>query len=130
MAFVKLFLNIIIIILSVILLLLIGLRFAGFIPFVIQSDSMSPLYEVNTLIFAKKVSFNKLNNYDVIVYINSNGNKVTHRIVEIDKDNKQVITKGDNNEFVDILPVDKDSIAGKVYFKIPYSDKIISKFKK
>lgn len=90
---------------------------------------MSPEFEVNTIVFSKKVNFNSLKNGDIIVFVNSNGNKVCHRIMEIDEENEQIITKGDNNEFIDILPVDKDNIQGKVCFKIPYSDKIISKVK-
>lgn len=127
MTVLKIFLNIIIIVLAIAVLALIVLRVAGFSPYIVKSGSMSPLYEENTLIFAKKVKFKELKQYDIIVFLNSNNNRTVHRIMEIDEENKQVITKGDNNQFIDILPVYEENIVGKVSFKVPYSEKLISK---
>ena len=127
MTVLKIILNIIIIILAIAVLALVVLRIAGFSPYIVKSGSMSPLYEENTIIFAKKVKFKELKQYDIIVFLNSNNNRTVHRIMEIDEENKQVITKGDNNRFIDILPVYEENIIGKVGFKVPYSEKLISK---
>ena len=127
MTVLKIILYIIIIVLAIAVLALIVLRVAGFSPYIVKSGSMSPLYEENTIIFAKKVKFKELKQYDIIVFLNSNNNRTVHRIMEIDEENKQVITKGDNNRFIDILPVYEENIIGKVGFKVPYSEKLISK---
>ena len=129
MVFLKLFLNIIIIILAIIAIALVGLRVAGFSPHTVTSNSMLPTYEKYSVIYSKKVKFSDLKVMDVIVFKNSNGTKVTHRIMEINEETKEVITKGDNNEFIDVLPVGEKNIIGKVFFKIPYAEKIMSKIK-
>ena len=59
---------------------------------------------------------------DVIQY--ASGSKfVVHRIVEIDNDesgNRIFVTKGDNNNGIDLNPVTYDQVVGKVSFIIKY----------
>ena len=85
----------------------VGLRVTGFKPYNIETQSMEPDYPVNTLIYVKEVSFDDLSEGDVITYVNQSGTAVTHR------------TKGDANEFEDIMDVNEENIVGKVYFGIP-----------
>ena len=50
------------------------------------------------------------------------GYTVIHRIVNIYQEKGEffLITKGDNNESEDKLPVREDQLLGKALFKIPY----------
>lgn len=97
----------------------VGLRVTGFKPYNIETQSMEPDYPVNTLIYVKEVSFDDLSEGDVITYVNQSGTAVTHRIVAIDTNDRSVRTKGDANEFEDIMDVNEENIVGKVYFGIP-----------
>lgn len=107
-------------------LLLAGLKVAGFKPYVIETQSMEPDYPVNTLVYVHSIDFNMLSVGDVITYTNQSNSAVTHRIVSINKDENLLHTKGDANEFEDIMPVYSENIIGKVYFKIPYIGKLSS----
>lgn len=130
MTVLKIILNIIIVILFIIAIVFVALRTVGFMPYKVYSGSMEPVFPLNSIVFARQTKFQDLKKGDIIVFANSNGNTVTHRIMEIDTDKKQVITKGDNNEFIDILPVNSENIFGKVYFKIPFSEKVLNKIQK
>ena len=111
-------------ILLIFALLFVGTRVAGFKPYSVETESMTPEYPVDTLIYVREVQFDKLSEGDVITYVNQSGSTVTHRIVSIDKNDKSVRTKGDANEFEDIQSVFEENIVGKVYFGIPYVGKI------
>lgn len=101
------------------------LKVQGFIPYSILTDSMSPQYPPNSLIFVKVIPFEELKLNDVITFVTEDTDKpVTHRIIEIDNEEKIVFTKGDNNEFKDIEPTFSENIIGKVYFKIPFLGKL------
>lgn len=102
----------------------VGLRVTGFKPYNIETQSMEPDYPVNTLIYVKEVSFDDLSEGDVITYVNQSGTAVTHRIVAIDTNDRSVRTKGDANEFEDIMDVNEENIVGKVYFGIPLIGKL------
>lgn len=102
----------------------VGLRIAGFKPYNIETQSMEPDYPVNTLIYVKEVSFDDLSEGDVITYVNQSGTAVTHRIVAIDTNDRSARTKGDANEFEDIMDVNEENIVGKVYFGIPLIGKL------
>lgn len=102
----------------------VGLRVTGFKPYNIETQSMEPDYPVNTLIYVKEVSFDDLSEGDVITYVNQSGTAVTHRIVAIDTNDRNVRTKGDANEFEDIMDVNEENIVGKVYFGIPLIGKL------
>ena len=99
----------------------VGLRIVGFKPYNIETQSMEPTYPANTLIYVKGISFDDLIKGDVITYVNQSNSTVTHRIMSIDSDKRSVRTKGDANEFEDIMDVNEENIVGKVYFGIPLS---------
>lgn len=129
MAVIKIIINLILIILALIAVAAVSLRVAGFTPYIIESDSMSPLYNSDDIIFVKKILFKNIKETDIITFINLNNNVVTHRVMSIDENKKELITKGDNNKFVDINPVSEENIIGKVYFKIPKFGNEINKIK-
>lgn len=56
---------------------------------------------------------------DIITAKLSSGGTFTHRIDDIDYDNKLVYTKGDSNPQPDPLPTEFDDIIGKVVFSVP-----------
>ncbi|MCX6725692.1 MAG: signal peptidase I [Candidatus Shapirobacteria bacterium] len=84
---------------------------------IVQSGSMEPAIRTGSLVIVRKI-----NNYqkgEVITYWSKKDSKttVTHRIVEI-KDG-QFITKGDANDVIDAISVDKELILGKINLVIP-----------
>lgn len=83
----------------------------------VQSGSMEPAIRTGSLVIVRKI-----NNYqkgEVITYWSEKDSKttITHRIVEI-KDG-QFITKGDANDVIDTISVDKELILGKINLVIP-----------
>lgn len=122
----KLFQRLIFPVLLVLAIFFAGIRIMGFQPYVIETQSMEPNYPVDALIYVHDIEFNELVVGDVISYTNQANLTVTHRITAINQEEGFVHTKGDANEFEDILPVYSENIIGKVYFKIPYIGKIAS----
>ena len=93
----------------------------GFIPMTVESDSMKPTFQKNDLIICKEVDdVYKLKEGDVITFwtlIDGQKVKNTHRIVEITEldGDRSFITRGDNNEIDDLVPVMKgDSFQKKM----------------
>ena len=112
--------NIFVLILFVLAMATLLPRLAGLQPYNIETQSMAPEYASGTLIYVKKTDFDKLKPGDVITYVNPEGSAVTHRITEIDNEDRSLRTKGDANEFEDIMSVAEENIVGKVVFKIPH----------
>lgn len=112
--------NIFVLILFVLAMATLLPRLAGLQPYNIETQSMAPEYASGTLIYVKKTDFDKLKPGDVITYVNPEGSAVTHRITEIDSEDRSLRTKGDANEFEDIMSVTEENIVGKVVFKIPH----------
>jgi len=91
----------------------------GYIPLTVESDSMVPTFAKDDLIICKQIDdINDLKVDDVITFwtiIDGKKVKNTHRIIEIDQaDNtRSFVTKGDNNEIDDKLPVYAGDLIGK-----------------
>ena len=105
----------------------------GFIPMTVESDSMKPTFQKNDLIICKEVDdVYKLKEGDVITFwtlIDGQKVKNTHRIVEITEldGDRSFITRGDNNEIDDLVPVMKGDIIGQWDgFKIGGFGKVMS----
>ena len=75
-------------------------------------NSMNPSIRKGNMIIVKKQ--NDYEEGDVITYIGSDENLVTHRIVR--KYENVFITKGDNNNVEDESEVKKEQIIGKVIY--------------
>jgi len=110
-------------IILIVLLILAGLLVVppliGYQSLAVLSGSMEPNIGVGAIVYAKEVDGAELEVGDVITYRLGGDTLVTHRIVEIDADNKQVITQGDANDVVDGSPVTYDRIVGRVDFHVP-----------
>jgi len=99
--------------------LLVLMLFFGARLYSIQTGSMEPNYPVGTMIVVEPVEFDQLRKGDVITFV-SGGMTVTHRLIDIDKDTRQLTTKGDNNNVADSSELSYDNVIGRVEFAIPY----------
>lgn len=93
-------------------------RLFGCNTYAIISGSMQPNITIGTVVYTHDIDFNKLEVGDIVSYRLSS-KIVTHRIAEIDKEDKQVVTKGDANTVVDASPISESNIIGKVIFSVP-----------
>lgn len=91
-------------------------------PIAVMSNSMYPMFSRGDIIVIDKVSNETvLNETDIIMY-QLEKSFVVHRIVEIMDTPYGLVymTKGDNNEGVDIYPVEMAQIKGVVKFNVKY----------
>ncbi len=99
----------------------VGVRFLHITPYAVLSGSMEPTYKVGELIYVKDVEVETIKEGDPITFVLNNDLTIaTHRVVEIDKENKAFITKGDANNSIDGKPVLYENLIGKPIFHIPY----------
>ncbi len=109
-------------ILLVVIIVAFGLGAFSVQPIVIGSNSMLPVIRKGDIVFVEKIDASKIKKGDVIRYV-LDGNYIIHRVqkINIDKDGKRIfITKGDNNDNIDIYPVKESQFAGIIRFTIPY----------
>lgn len=99
---------------------LVGVRLLGFQPFAVLSPSMTPKYEVGDLVYVLPTDPEKIEVGDVLTFIaNAEGVVVTHRVVEMDRENGCFYTKGDANDSRDGSPVVYENVVGVVKFSLP-----------
>lgn len=102
----------------VILLVLFTLGAFPITPFVIITSSMSPNINPGDIVVVKKSNIREIKVDDVIQY-KMKDYTIVHRVIKIDYNKKEILTKGDNNNKID-TPTDETNLMGKVIFKIPY----------
>ncbi len=112
--------GLLLIILVALAALLLVPRLFGYQNMAVLTGSMEPKYPVGSLIYVKEVDPVTLKIGDVITYRLDSDTVVTHRIVEIDSEKKEVITKGDANNVNDSKPISYSNIMGKASWCIPY----------
>ena len=98
--------------------------FLGTKSYVIVSGSMEPNLEIGDIVLVHETEEKELKVDDVISYRKQQV-VITHRIIEIDEENKCYVTKGDNNNTKDLGCVEIDDIEGKVYKVIPKVGKVL-----
>lgn len=86
----------------------------------VLSGSMEPTYHTGSMLYLKQVDPEEIQVGDPITFELNDKTNGTHRVVEIDREKRVFITKGDNNDNVDGKPVSFDSLKGKPIFNIPY----------
>ena len=93
--------------------------------YTIVSPSMEPFIKVYDVIIDRKLKPNdELKVGDVITFysstLNTDGYTITHRIydIKISEGKTYYITKGDNNQSVDVGSITRDNIVGKMVYKI------------
>lgn len=89
-------------------------------PVLILSGSMEPSFSPDDLAIVKKAD--KLTVGDIVLYTDSNGKKIMHRIKSISGD--MLITRGDANN-TDDEPISSASVVGVYVGRIKYVGKII-----
>ena len=93
----------------------------GYKPVIVLSGSMEPQYPVGSIIYYKNTDFDNINIGDAITFKLGGGALATHRVIQKDSENKLFITKGDNNQSVDVQPVAAAAVVGRIgKIVIPY----------
>ncbi len=108
-------------VLMVVIMMCFGLGIFPVKPLVIASNSMAPKIHRGDIVLIVDKDVNKVKENDIIRY-QMDGYYVVHRVQRVikGKDGKvQFITKGDNNNDVDIFPVKENQFAGVVKLNIP-----------
>ena len=99
---------------------LMGSRLMGLQVFNVISGSMRPTYNVGDLLYVKQVDPDSVKVGDPITFVlNEDLVVATHRVVSVDRENRQFITKGDANETEDANPVHFNNLIGVPVFAIP-----------
>ncbi len=112
--------NILVILVVTIAVLLAGARLIGLQVYTVLSGSMEPVYHTGSVIYVKSVDPYDIEIDDPITFVMDESLVVaTHRVIDIDSENRLFYTKGDANEFADINPIPFENLIGKPVFTIP-----------
>ena len=81
---------------------------------------MEPTYSVGDLIYVKEVDPELIQVGDPITFVlNEDLVVATHRVIEIDGENRRFYTKGDANDTADAAPVHYNNLIGVPKLRIP-----------
>jgi signal peptidase len=101
-------------------LFLMGSRLVGLQVFNVISGSMEPTYSVGDLLYVKTVDPDSIKIGEPITFVlNEDLVVATHRVVQVDAQNRVFITKGDANSTEDAAPVHFNNLIGVPVFAIP-----------
>ena len=101
----------------------------GIRPFIVLSGSMEPAIKTGSIVYINTNVYSyEIEENDVIAF-KLNNQTVTHRVVEVNKNDETFITKGDANKDRDAVPVSFINYRGKTVFTIPYIGRIVAFFK-
>lgn len=117
--------HLIVVILFLTVFAVLTLQSFGCKNYAITTESMKPTYESGDMVVVVPCAYEALNAGDVITYFTDEGTVITHRIISFQRDDGTATTKGDNNEYPDIEPVNKENIIGRVAFSVPNVGKIL-----
>ncbi|HOU10603.1 MAG TPA: signal peptidase I [Clostridiales bacterium] len=97
------------------------LNLSGAKAYAVESNSMQPTLQRNSLVFIKPVkSISDLEPGDIAtISFNDNSGVFTHRITRIDTGKALIYTKGDGNPGEDPRPAPFSSVRGKYWFSLP-----------
>ena len=88
--------------------------------YAVTSQSTAKTLERGDVVFSREAEFDELKIGDVVTVGSADGKEYfTHRIVDIDRENKTVSTKGDNNPEKDPMDTPADRIVGKMWYSVP-----------
>ena len=108
----------IIIIIVILVLLVSGISNDTIIA--VGSGSMSPTYDRGDAVIYQKTKIDDIKIGEILAFKKSN-KVITHRIVNIEKNNKYIIyTKGDANKNIDSRTVNEQEVLGIVKYRIKY----------
>jgi signal peptidase I len=91
----------------------------------VLTNSMAPGYPPGTFLVVKPTPFEDLSTGDVITYQIESGQPevITHRIVSTaagQNGERLLVTRGDNNDSVDAMPVAEVQVRGELFYAVPY----------
>ena len=99
---------------------LMGSRLVGLQVFNVISGSMEPTYSVGDLIYVKDVDPDAIKVGDPITFVlNEDLVVATHRVIQVDSENRYFYTKGDANSTADASPVHFNNVIGVPVFSLP-----------
>ena len=107
-------------------------RILGYTPLVVQSDSMSPTFEKDDMIFIRKCDPADLKEGDIICFHTLIDNQYalnTHRIEKIEEsmgDARSYTTRGDNNQAADQHIISDGDIVGIYVGHLPKLGKVMN----
>lgn len=111
---------IVIVIIGIILVLVVP-RLMGYDTYAVLSGSMEPYYHVGSVVLVdKKAKPEEIEVGDPITFQKTDSMLATHRVVEVDAEKREFVTKGDANDVIDIAPVSFDQMVGKAGISIPW----------
>lgn len=111
---------IVIVIIGIVLVLVVP-RLMGYDTYAVLSGSMEPYYHVGSVVLVdKKAEPEEIEVGDPITFQKTDSMLATHRVVEIDAEKREFVTKGDANDVIDIAPVSFDQMVGKAGISIPW----------
>ncbi len=112
--------NVLVILVVVIAILLAGAQLIGLQVFTVLSGSMEPEFHTGSIIYVKDVDAESIKVDDPITFVMNESLAVaTHRVIDIDSENRLFYTKGDANDIPDSDPVPFENLIGKPVFTIP-----------
>ena len=87
--------------------------------YAVLSDSMADTLKRGDVVFSRGVSFDDLQVGDVVTIKVGSKGYFTHRITDIDYDNRTLTTRGDANASDDPDESAESMVAGKMWYSIP-----------
>lgn len=105
-----------------------GIKFGPIRILSVLTGSMEPKITRGSMIFVKDDEFDDLSEGDIITFF-VDKEIVTHRIVSIDQEYGDLLTKGDANQENDHGRVSKEAVIGKFIFGIPFIGGFLLKLK-
>ena len=112
--------TVLVVLVVVFAIFLMGSRLVGLQVFNVISGSMEPTYSVGDLLYVKTVDPDSVNVGDPITFVlNEDLVVATHRVVAVDRENRQFTTKGDANTSEDAAPVHFNNLVGVPVFAVP-----------
>lgn len=114
--------NVVAILVALIGLFVLVMLCCGAKGFAVQSDSMAPRMKRGDAVFVRRVDFEDLAVGDIVSARFPDGSGVfTHRITQIDADERQIYTRGDHTLSDDPAATKESDIIGKLWFVLPYA---------
>lgn len=95
----------------------------GYKPVLVLTGSMEPTLRTNGVAIVKKTSFKDIKEKDILMY-KIDGKMITHRVIE--KTNKFIVTKGDNNKDRDAYKIGPENTRAVVVARLNFFSKPIS----
>lgn len=88
--------------------------------YAVTSNSMAGKLVRGDAVFSRRVSFDELREGDIVTVKVGEKGFFTHRIVDIDVENRSITTKGDANEADDPMPTEEARIVGRMWYSVPF----------